>query len=136
MIRKFLSLIPVCALLFSCGSNKVQPPTTDTEVAQAFIRSTLDNNIDEAKKYILKDEQNTQLIETYGRLYVKQDKTKTDGYKKADIIINQIEPVVSDSLEIIYYTNSFDPKEKNKLKLVRVDGKWLIDFKYTLSGNL
>ena len=135
MIKNFFPLIAVFILLFSCSTKKDQA-VTDTEVAQAFIRSTLDNNIEEAKKYMLKDDQNTQLIETYSRLYVKQPAAKTEGFKKADIIINQIEPMVNDSLEIIYYTNSYDTKEKNKLKLIRVDGKWLIDFKYTVSGNL
>jgi hypothetical protein len=104
-------------------------------VATAFIRSTLDNNIEEAKKYIVNDDQNVQLIETLGRLNEKEDKAKREGFKNADIIIEKIDPVVKDSLEVIYYSNTFDRKEKNKLKLVRISGKWLIDFKYTLLPN-
>ena len=122
-------------LLLSCGSGKDRPAVTDTEVATAFIRNTLDNNIEEAKKYVLNDDQNTQLMDTYSNWYQKQGKAQTEGYRKADIVIDSIKPIVTDSLEIIYYRNSFDPKEKSKLKMVRSNNKWMIDFKYTALGN-
>lgn len=137
MIKKTAYWAALACFALSCSSNPSREEvSTDTDVAKAFIRSTLDNNMKEAEKYLLNDPENTQLLQNYSRWYGNQPQTKTDGFKKADIFIKNIETVVNDSLEIIYYSNSVEQDVKNKLKLVRVNGKWLIDFKYTLSGNL
>ncbi len=137
MFRKAALYIFISATAVSCDSKKELKGTeSDTDVAMAFIQSTLKNDIKEAKKYIVNDEQNEQLLQDYSRWYSKQASTKTNAFKNANVVIHSIEPVVADSMEIIYYSNSSEQDVKNKLKLVRVNGQWLIDFKYTVSGNL
>jgi len=56
-------------------------------------------------------------------------------YRNADIIINEIS-TVSDSVSIVNYSTSFLRNKSNKLKMVKVNGQWLVDLKYTFSGNM
>jgi type IV secretory pathway component VirB8 len=56
-----------------------------------------------------------------------------DGYKSSNIIIDSIQNI-SDTIAIINYSNTFK-NTPDKIKLVRVNKEWLVDFKYTFSGN-
>ena len=137
MNRALAALLAVTLLLLSCNNNddKKSTPQTDTDVATTFIRDILDNKINDAEQYILKDTLNIQYFESFKQAYLKKDKPELEKFKSADIIINEISNV-SDTVSIINYSNSYKKESKNVLKVVRVDGKWLIDFKYTFSGNM
>jgi hypothetical protein len=135
MIRPLSTIVILSILVISCNSNEKKVPVTDTDVATTFIRDILDNNIDEASQFVLKDTVNMDYFESFKQAYKKKDKAELDKFKSADIIINEYSNV-SDSITIINYSNSYKKASKNTLKLVRVNGKWLIDFKYTFSGNM
>lgn len=135
MNRSLASLIAIALLLLSCNNDKKSVPITDTDVATTFIRDILDNNVTDAGQFILQDTMNIQFFERFKQGYVKKDKTELEHFKSSDIIINEYSNV-SDSVSIINYSNSYKKDSKNVLKLVRVHGKWLIDFKYTFSGNM
>lgn len=129
----FILLIPT--LLISCISNEKKIPKTDIEVATAFIRDVLDNNLNDAEQYVLKDEANQQYFEIIREQYLKKEKTELEKYKKAEILIYETS-YVTDTVCVINYSNSYNKTLRNKVKLVRIDGKWLVDLKYTFSGNL
>jgi len=121
--------------LIACNSKTAKTPVTDVEVATAFVRDILDNKFPEAEQYLLKDETNTEMFKRFQQQYTQKDKKVLNQYKDADIIVNEIS-YVTDSICIFNYSNSYIRDVKTKLKVVRVDSKWLIDFKYTFSGNL
>jgi hypothetical protein len=135
MIKKYLALIILAAVVYSCGSEKKKTPVTDIEVANAFVRNLLDNDFKEAEQYLLKDTTNLQMFESFQKQYNRQDKAVLEQYKKAFIIVND-KSYVTDSVFIFNYSNSYKPANKTILKLVRPADKWLIDLKYTFSGNL
>ena len=135
MIKKFLILIFFTAVIFSCNTQTKKAPVTDVEVASAFVRDILDNNFKEAEKYLLKDETNNQIFDRFKKQYSEKDKAILEKYKSADIIVNEIS-YVTDSVCIFNYSNSYSKTDKTILKVVRIDGKWLVDLKYTFSGNL
>jgi hypothetical protein len=135
MIKKYLAILIFAAAIFSCNSEKKKIPTTDTEVAAAFVRSLLDNNFAEAEQFLLKDETNTQIFERFKKQYSEKDKATLEKYKNAEIIVNETS-YVTDSIYIFNYSNSYRPADKTVLKLVRINNKWLVDLKYTFSGNL
>ena len=137
MNRSFLfnSIMAMAILLFSCNNNRQETPKTDTDVAIAFIRDILDNKPDNAEQYLLKDETNKGYFQSFREQYRRKDKAELDKYKASEIIINEISNV-TDSVSIINYSNTYKRDLKNKLKLIRINGQWLIDLKYTFSGNM
>jgi hypothetical protein len=84
---------------------------------------------------MLLDEENLywlgKTVQNYNR-YSEQDKT---GFSKASININEVSDVVPDSVTIISYSNSYRNRPQ-KVKVVKHNGEWVVDFKYTFSGNL
>ncbi len=128
-------LLSIMLFLLSCNSNEKKSPQTDTETATTFIRDVLNNNLSDAETFLLQDETNGQYFESFKQQYSKKDKAELEKFKSADIIINEISNV-SDTITIVNYSNSYKKDVKNKIKLVRINGKWLIDLKYTFSGNM
>ena len=121
-------------ILLSCNTEK-NISNTDIEVARSFIKDIQENNFKEAEQFVLKEETNNQYFDRFQKFFKAKSKEELEQYKKADIIINEISNV-NDSVSIINYSNSYKKEEKNKVKVVRVNGQWLIDLKYTFSGNL
>lgn len=135
MNKNFRAIIILFTGLISCTGKTAKPPVTDVEVATTFVRDILDNKFTEAEQYLLKDETNTEMFKRFQQQYAQKDKKVLNKYKDADIIVNEIS-YVTDTICIFNYSNSYIKEEKTKLKVVRVYNKWLIDFKYTFSGNL
>jgi hypothetical protein len=138
MLQKLCCLAFIGALLCSCGGNtSTKEPVTSTDVAQAFIDATLKMKVDEASKYVLKDSAGTNMqymekLKEYDKRLSKED---IAGYGKANIIIKDIKEEVKDSITIVQYGNSYKTTESNRLKLVRQNGKWLVDIQYTFLEN-
>ena len=136
MIRTLLSLLSLSLLFCCCNSGEKKQPITDAEVAGAFIRALLDNDFKQAHRYLLTDNENEQTMDMVEQKMKTFSKEELSSYKNAEIIINEISTLVNDSITIVNYSNTYKPTIKNKVKLVRKNGQWLIDFKYTFSGNL
>lgn len=120
--------------LSACIEEK-KVANTDIEVARAFIKDILDNNFKEAETLVLKEEMNTQYFNLFKKEFESKSKAELENYRNADIIINEISQV-NDSVTIVNYSNSYLKDKSNKLKLVRINGQWQVDLKYTFSGNL
>lgn len=125
----------IYVLLLSACTSPDQVPNTDIDVASAFIRNILENNFKEAEKLVLQEETNKQFLELFKKDYNSKNKSELENYRNADIIINEISPV-NDSVSIINYSNSYKRDKSSKLKMVRINGQWLVDLKYTFSGNM
>jgi len=135
MLKAFLAIALPAMLLFACSGGKKEYPVNDTEAATTFIRYLLDNKLNEAEDMVIKDEENKQYFDILRQQYAKKNKAELEKYHDADIIINEISNV-TDSLTVVNYSNTVNRDARNKIKVVRVNGKWMIDLKYTFSGNL
>jgi len=131
MIKKVIYSFIIAAAVFSCNNASNKEPVTDTAVATTFIRAVLDNDFKTARKYLLNDETNRQYFESFQHQYQSKGADELSKYKSADIIINTLEPL--NDTTIVNYSNSYKKDMKNKLKLVRSNGQWLIDLKYTFT---
>ncbi len=134
MKLKILFAFVWITLISGCNQDKIVP-NTDIDVARAFIKYILENNFKDAELLVLKEETNKQYFDLFKKEYLSKSKAELDSYHNADIIINEISQV-NDSVSVINYSNSYLKDKSNKLKLVRVDGQWQVDLKYTFSGNL
>ncbi len=127
----FLLLLSACN-----GVNNNRKPADPLEAGRYFIDASLKGDYKEAKKYLLADSINLMYLDRISDFYDKMKPEEKEGYKNANIIIsNDGLQNISDSLTIINYSNSFKNKP-SKIKVVKVNGEWLVDFKYTFSGNM
>jgi len=132
MKRIVFSLI--ITILVSCTSETKTTAVTALDTGRDFIRASLNGEFDNAEKLILKDDQNVQLFQSYKSYYGRLPAEKKQQYRNASYEINKYLDV-DDSTTIINYSNSYMNKPMD-IKLVRKDKHWLVDFKYTYSGNL
>jgi hypothetical protein len=135
MIKRYLAIITLAVTIYSCNSESKKTPVTDIEVTNAFVRNILDNDFKEAEQYLLKDSSNIEMFETFKKQYNRQDKAILEEYKKAQIIVHETNALIPDSVFTFSYSNSYRPLDTTILKAVRINGKWLIDLKYTFPSN-
>jgi hypothetical protein len=83
---------------------------------------------------VIPDDDDIRLYKRYTDYMRKQPGSELIELKQASIIINKVEEV-SDSIQIINYSNSYTQKPMD-IKVVKKDGEWWVDFSYTFSGNL
>jgi len=129
MIKKIIYTLVIAVAIFSCNNGVKKNPVTDTDVATAFIRAVLDNDFTTAEKYLLKDETNQQFFTTFERLYHSKGEAELGKFKSSDIIINTLTPLKDTT--IVNYSNTYEKDIKTNLRLVRSNGVWLVDLKYT-----
>jgi hypothetical protein len=131
---KIIRLFPLLLLviLISCNDSdrKISSePENEMDAARNFIRAALDGDYKKAKTLLVNDSLNLQDIEASERLYIermsKEDKEK---YRGASIHIHDSRKV-DDSTSIVYYSNTYR-NQKDSLKIIKMNGKWLVDFKY------
>ena len=134
MVKKIIYSFVFAAAILSCNNNAKKNPVTDIEVATTFIRAVLDNDFNTAQKYLLQDEVNQQYFKSYQQQYQSNTQTDLQKYKAADILINTLQPL-NDTTTVINFSNSYKKEIKKNIKLLRSNGLWLIDFKYTFSEN-
>ena len=125
-----LTTLAVAACNHSAEVSKKDP----LESGRGFIESSLKGNYDEAKKYLLQDSTNMQYFEGLEDFNSNRSDDEKEGYKNANIIIDSTQQL-SDSVTIITYSNTYKNKP-SKLKLVKKNNEWLVDFKYTFNSNL
>ena len=125
----FLLSLIFCLAISSCNNEK-KSTNTDIEVARVFIKDILESNFKDAETFVLKEETNQQFFELFKKEFESKSKSELESFKNADIIINEISPI-NDSVSIINYSNSFKKDKSNKLKMVRINGQWMVDLKYT-----
>jgi hypothetical protein len=104
-------------------------------VALAFAEHSLKGNFDQAEKLMLRDSANEQAFDRFLMSYNGLPAEKKDNFKSASVIVNSYEVIKDDSLAIFNYKNSYT-NQPIKLKMIKVNGQWQVDFKYTLDGNL
>ncbi|HEX8333327.1 MAG TPA: hypothetical protein VF622_11925 [Segetibacter sp.] len=122
-------------LLTSCNNKgDYKKPENALEAGREFIENSLKGHFNTAKKYMLPDEENVYWLNKVTKDYNKLSEQDKAGLSQASININEVADV-SDSVTVINYSNSYK-KRSQSVKVVKHKGDWLVDFKYTFSGNL
>ncbi|RYZ21236.1 MAG: hypothetical protein EOO16_13810 [Chitinophagaceae bacterium] len=131
MKSKILGLLFVPAFFISCSEQNSQPSSdSDVDAARNFIRASLNNDFREAQAYLLPDSANTELLRLAEERRATLSREENINYRQSSIVIYDTRKV-DDSTSIITYDNSYK-KAKSDLRVVRRNGQWLVDLKYTL----
>ncbi len=128
-MKNYYSLL-FLLLFISCQSEKKNESENNVDAARNFIRAALDGKFNEARDYMLPDSVNVNYMDVAERAYQRADQPTKDGYRASSI---RIAPAgiaeINDSTTIVIYSNSFK-NDPDTLKVIKVNDKWLVDFKY------
>lgn len=119
-------------IFFNCCKNQSQyNKAEDAEDAgREFIRASLDGNYDKAYYYMLKDSTNTNkmILDKWKKDYNTLKEEDKVNYMEANILPLKIEQV-NDSVVNYVYSNTFEVKDTTTIKIIKVNGEWLVDLK-------
>ena len=134
---KYLILLLSFTLFFSCKNEEdiYNKPESAIDAGRSFIEQSLKGNYALAERYMLKDEENQYWLAKWKEKFEKTSEKERIKFRNASINIKEVSDVVPDSITIINYTNSYT-NVLQKIKVSKVSGNWMVDFKYTFSGNL
>ena len=133
-MKRPLIILSMATLFASACSNNENVDRSDPLISgRGFIEASLKGNYKVAEKYLLKDSTNMEYFQGLKDFNMKLDAETRRGYSDANIIIDS-SIAKSDSVDVIYYSNSFKNKP-SKIKLVKQNNDWLVDFKYTFTDN-
>ena len=118
--------------LVACNEDDRQSNSTSSDnaidAARNFIQAALVGDFDKAKIFMVNDSLNHEDLNAIQRLNERLSPEEKTKYQEASIRIHQ-DRKLNDSTRIIYYSNSFRNK-KDSLKVIQLQGQWLVDFKY------
>ncbi len=129
----FILLSVIVFFTSGCSNDAPVDKSDPLTSGRGFIEASLKGDYKVAEKYLLKDSTNNEYFQGLKDFNSKLDAETRRGYSEANIIIDSL-IAKSDSVEILYYTNSFKNKP-SKIKLVKQNKDWLVDFKYTFHDN-
>lgn len=132
MIQKYLSVILLLALA-ACGNRQttIVPAENATDAGREFVRAALDGDYVKAEAYLYKDSMNLTLFEQQQSNYRSLSQEQRRSYQESSIRPVAITPK-NDSLTLFSYYHSANPKDTTNLRIMKVDGKWLVDLKSVL----
>lgn len=120
-------------VMMACRSSSRQENSGESDdlvTGSGFIRATLDGDYKKAATMMLPDSVNSNWLSVFERNYhEKMSPEDKKAYRGASINIHELKPV-SDSASLIRYSNSYFSRDTHTLKLVKLNGKWLVDLKY------
>jgi hypothetical protein len=115
-------------LLAGCqGGGEQNVAENDLDAARGFVQAALKGKYDRAADFMLHDSLNDERLDAVSRMELSSDEKQ--GLWDASINIHS-RKLINDSTSIIVYSNSFHKENKDTLKVVKKEGKWLVDFKY------
>ena len=110
----------------SADKESTKESENDVDAARNFIQAALLGDYDLAQSYMLQDSVNTERMNVIKRINLSKDEKA--GLASASINIHDVTRR-QDSTTIVIYSNSFK-NNHDTLKVIKNEGKWLVDFKY------
>lgn len=127
-----ISILSFITMLLACnGENAYKKAENAQDAGREFIRASLDGNYEKAEYYLLQDSTNRLLINKWKKDYDHFDEATRQEYKDASIL-----PILirnrNDSVSLYTFSNSYK-KDTTTIRIVRLNGEWLVDLKEILN---
>jgi hypothetical protein len=124
----------IIILAVACNAGKTFTKAEDPQDAgRQFIRASLDGDYEKARFYLLDDSVNLLLISKWQQGFDQMDRDTRQQYREASILPINIHPI-NDSITSYTFSNSFR-KDTTTVRIVRVNGEWLVDLKEILNDK-
>ncbi|MES2774923.1 MAG: hypothetical protein V4722_12100 [Bacteroidota bacterium] len=135
-LKRYISILLIMLLAACDNSDNYPPVESPLDAGRQFIEAVFKGNFKRAGMLMLDDAKNKQLLkEKMEDPFHKRSSQDRNELKQSSITILTNEEVIKDSITIINFINSYDHKPA-VLKVIRQNQSWVIDLKYTFSGNL
>jgi hypothetical protein len=123
----------VFVFAISCSNKQVPllPAENAFDAGREFIDANLKGNFQKAAFYMVADEKNKQFLAIAEKDYRQKDKEGRQELRTASINLEKVEDL-DQSQSIIYFSNSFD-KKPQKIKVIKTNQGWLVDYKFSFS---
>lgn len=133
-IMKKLSAILLSLFAIACNDQGSYKKAEDAQDAgREFIRASLDGDYYKAKFYMMGDSTNKFLLERWKSEYDNLSAEEKAKYKDAEIVVLNINRE-NDSVTSYRYFNSYK-KDTTTVKVLRINGEWLVDLKEFMNNN-
>jgi hypothetical protein len=116
-------------LLVACG-HSFKKAEDAQDAGREFIRAALDGNYEKASFYLYADSTNQMLLNKWKKDWDAMDHEEQKKYQGADILPINIQ-AVNDTVTTYTYANSFK-KDTTTIRVVKINGNWLVDLKEIL----
>lgn len=132
MVKKFiLPLALFMAAAAACNSSHTFKKADDAQDAgREFIRASLDGNYEKASFYLYADSTNKMMFAKWKKDYDNMPEDQKQKYRDAEILPIDIH-AINDSVTSYTYANSYK-KDTTTIRVVKVDGDWMVDLKEIL----
>ncbi len=131
---KTILIYCLTVFLFACNAGKTFNKAEDAQDAgRQFIRASLDGDYEKARFYLLNDSVNLLLISKWQQGFDKMSPETRQQYREANILPINIR-TINDSVTTYTYSNSFR-KDTTTVRIVRLNGVWLVDLKEILNDK-
>jgi len=131
MVKKFILALALLATAVACNSSHTYKKAEDAQDAgREFIRASLDGNYEKASFYLYADSTNKMMFVKWKKDYDNLPEEEKQKYKDAEIMPIDIHPV-NDSITSYTYANSYK-KDTTTIRVVKVNGEWMVDLKEIL----
>jgi hypothetical protein len=128
---KKIFIFPMLILL-ACNTERTFKKAEDAQDAgREFIRASLDGDYEKAQFYLLQDSVNRLLMDKWEKGFDQFDAPTRQQYKEASILPINIQSM-NDSVTTYTFSNSYR-KDTTTIKIVRIEGEWLVDLKEILN---
>ena len=118
-------------LLTACNNSDEEAKSksdNDMDAARNFLDAALKGDYKDASAYMLKDSANLEYLNVTERGYQRLSPDERSRLKAASLRFFDTKQV-NDSTTITIFANSYK-NDKDTLRIVRTNGRWLVDFKY------
>lgn len=133
-MRFIFILVFISSIIFSACISKYEKATDPLVAAREFIEGCLTGDVEKASFYMINDEENKSQLLKIKRDFDTKSNDEKGAFATSSIIITE-DATLNDTVHIINYHNSYDNIGR-KVKVVKRNNTWLVDFKYTFNGNL
>jgi hypothetical protein len=133
MKNKIIMVMAATFIIAACNNSADVDKSDPLESGRGFIEASLKGDYVKAEEYILPDSTNMEYLHILRDFNSKRTPEERENYRDANIIIDSTQ-TLSDSVTIITYSNTYK-KVPQKLKMIKHNNDWLVDFKFTLNEN-
>jgi len=132
---KWLLFLALIIGFIGCKSKPEYPKAENAlDAGREFLDGFLKGNSVKSKAYMVDDEKNERMLMSAHRQYNSLSKEAKKELETGSIIIGEVDEVTENEV-IIQYKSSYD-KIGRKIKVIKKDGNWLVDLKYTFNPNM